>query len=378
MNLSDLVPAYQAAMRRKLAATSLHGYASLTRSYLRALPASATLADMTEESIAAHLDDLEARRRRPATITGHLAALRSFSAWLVTAGHLTVNPTENIKSPKLDAPRREVPTDDQLVKLLKAIDGIPGAYRRALCRAVVTTAIFSGLRRFELLNLEAGDLEENGLLHVRRGKGGKPRDVLLCDQALTALRAYLAVRPDCDHPRLFLLRKNIAFGNEALRTLLRDLAELSGQSGDKALLPHSMRHAFASRLSENGMDLYGIMTVLGHADLKTTQKYLHSSKTTLQRASQLCGLSEETPPNVATPVPAPKPIDTECDPRNTAPAPALRLIVVRAPHHKKVRPQEDRHAISVPPPASVAPEPVSSPRLTLAEKRRAAWHRASA
>ena len=223
MRLIDLVPDYQAAMQPKLSRTSVRSYVSLTRTYLRTLPDDATEADLTEEAIRAYLAGLEAKHRRPATVGAHLAALRSFGAWLTKTERLAVNPAANIQAPKLGPPLRPIPTDEQLQKLLDAIDLIPQDYRRALARAVISMFVYSGLRRRELLALELDDIEATGLVHVRHGKGDKPRDVLLGPEALSALQSYLALRPAGDNKAVFLYRRNTALGDEGLRTLLRDL-----------------------------------------------------------------------------------------------------------------------------------------------------------
>ena len=303
MLLLNSVPDYVEAIRLKLAASTRRGYASLLRTYLRSLAPDPTEKDLTEDSIRSYMHSLEKKKRRPATIGSHLAAVRKFCGWLVATEVIAVNPAAGIKPPRLDDPVREVPTDEEIWKLLAAVDSIPDDYRRLLADAVVKALVYTGLRRLELLALDVTDFDAEGVVHVRHGKGNRPRRVKPDEDGIAALRAYIAVRPQCESERLFLLRRDVPLGDRGLRTMLRDLQKMSGQKNSRSLLPHGFRHAYASRLSEGGMHLHGIMTILGHSKLDTTQKYLHTNDQVLEVAARLSKLRRAP----ISPPPAPDP-----------------------------------------------------------------------
>jgi integrase/recombinase XerD len=127
----------------------------------------------------------------------------------------------------------------------------------------------------------------DGLLRVT-GKGGKERVVPLGEQALAAIEHYLAEardallgsRPDETHA-LFLTRRGRPMTRQNFFVLIRKLAVKAGIPVDR-VSPHVLRHAFATDLLDGGADLRSIQSMLGHADLSTTQVYTHVSRSRLR------------------------------------------------------------------------------------------------
>jgi integrase/recombinase XerD len=139
----------------------------------------------------------------------------------------------------------------------------------------------SGLRISELLSLPLNALTRDPAFLTVKGKGGKERLAPLNPPARTAVKAYLEVRPQFlpkgvkDSPWLFPSRG--ASGRLTARRvsqLLEDAAIAAGIDREK-VSPHVLRHAFATHLLEGGADLRVIQTLLGHADIGTTQIYTH-------------------------------------------------------------------------------------------------------
>ncbi|HLK57240.1 MAG TPA: tyrosine-type recombinase/integrase [Chthonomonadaceae bacterium] len=233
---------------------------------------------------------------RPRTIKGHVYPLRSFCDYLIATGRLPdeENPAAGLQTPKLDAANRPLITDKEIAQLLEGADRIADEERSALVRAVLAVLAYSGLRRAELLDLKMADvdLEEGGLL-VRHGKGDKSRRVYVCYECLKAIREYLSVRRATTHDYLFTYDSRRQLGEEGLRTLLKEARAAAGMRGATNILPHSLRHAFATRLLRNGAPLTDIQAALGHTSLQTTQLYLHTDEESQKQSAQLGSLAQE-------------------------------------------------------------------------------------
>ena len=151
-----------------------------------------------------------------------------------------------------------------------------------LYRAVAITMYGAGLRISEACTLQVGDIDgARGLLHVRRGKGGRPRYVMLGETLLRALRGYWAAnRP----PKPYLFpgpdpRRPIE--PRSVRTAI--MAAVVGSGLTKRVTPHSLRHAFATHLLETGADLAVIQKLLGHRSIRTTMMYTQVSRAHLAK-----------------------------------------------------------------------------------------------
>jgi integrase/recombinase XerD len=140
----------------------------------------------------------------------------------------------------------------------------------------------SGLRISELLALPLSALARDPAYLIVKGKGGKERLAPLNDAARTAVKAYLVARPAFfaqgrEREPLAVSRRAAPSGRLTARRvgqLLEDAAIAAGIDRAK-VSPHVLRHAFATHLLEGGADLRVIQTLLGHADIATTQIYTH-------------------------------------------------------------------------------------------------------
>jgi site-specific recombinase XerD len=307
MDLRDLMPNYQLHLRRTVSKSTAYSYSSRLRSFLRACPGVRRSEDFTTESVRAYLKQM-ADTRRPRTVRICRAALHKFGAWLVLTCRLDANPVDSIPCPRLDLARRDVPSDEAIAALLAALPRIHHPYRQALARAVVYTLVHSGMRRGELLNLCVGDVDfDDGALMVRHGKGDKARSVYPHADCMDAIAAYLSVRPACKETRLFLLRKGFPLGDQGLRVLLRDCLAVADLAGSTSLLPHSLRHALATRLFRKGADIIDVGHVLGHSSVSVTSVYLHSDTSRLKSIRDLSSVQPRSqpapapPPNAALP-----------------------------------------------------------------------------
>ena len=240
------------------------------------------------DDIKAYLAKLTKSGAAGSTQARRLSALRQFFAFLYGDGIRKDDPTDAI-----DAPRRQRP----LPKVLSRadMDALIGAARaqadksaeglRLLCMVEMLYA--SGLRVSELVTLPiAAARNRDGFLLVK-GKGEKERLVPLNKPARAAIAQWLTVREDFlpkgvrkAHAERFLFPSRGAEGHITRRRMgqmLKDLA-LAANLDPGKLSPHVLRHAFATHLVEGGADLRSVQTMLGHADIATTQIYTHVAK----------------------------------------------------------------------------------------------------
>jgi integrase len=164
------------------------------------------------------------------------------------------------------------------------VEALLGKIEPLVCRMVVMTAYGTGLRISEALSLETRDIDgKAGIIHVRRGKGGRPRLVMLPRRLLETLREYwrLARPPG---PLLFP-------GQDRSKPLCPDTVRRAVHSAASALgierrvTMHTFRHSFATHLLESGEDLRTIQVLLGHRSIRNTTRYLQVSTQHLARVT---------------------------------------------------------------------------------------------
>lgn len=143
-------------------------------------------------------------------------------------------------------------------------------------KAVLMTAYSSGLRCSEVIRLKVGDIDSKKMqLHIRQAKGQKDRFTILSERNLHCLREYYRFYRPSDWMFYPWSDKTKHISNRMVQNYLKSTAAAAGIS--KKVVPHSLRHAFACHLLENGTDIYTIKTLLGHSSLRSTQAYLQLS-----------------------------------------------------------------------------------------------------
>ncbi len=142
-------------------------------------------------------------------------------------------------------------------------------------KCILTTTYSAGLRLDEVNHLKVSDIDSNKMqIFVRKGKGGKDRFAILSQTNLKILREYWkAYRPKED---LFLSRSRKPMTNRSVGNIFHKACNLAGIT--KKVSIHTLRHSFATHLLEDGVSIYHIKQLLGHADISTTCFYLHLVK----------------------------------------------------------------------------------------------------
>ena len=227
-----------------------------------------------ETAVEAWYADLSRRGLAAATASRRRSAIRQFYRFALAEGWRKDDPSRRLEAPRRGRPLPRVLTREEMEALLKAA----GAEERAsgvrlVCLMELTYA--SGLRVSELLNLKLEAVARDPAYLVVRGKSGKERLAPLNGPAREAIKAWLPLREPQDSPWLFPSRGSTGrLTPRRFDQLLRDAALKAGLDPAR-VSPHVLRHAFATHLLEGGADLRVLQTLLGHADIATTQIYTH-------------------------------------------------------------------------------------------------------
>jgi integrase/recombinase XerC len=221
----------------------------------------------------------------PATVGRKLSALRTFFRVMVRRKLISSNPVAGLRGPKRAQRLPRFLGKDETARLLDGRPQTPRTtFERARDQALFEVLYASGLRISEACHLDLGDVTAEGQgasITVRQGKGGKDRIVPAGARAWQALCEYLPLRaalldsilargrPAAERA-LFLSRRGLRMGDREAR---RKLDRRASETAVKRLSPHALRHSFATHLLGEGADLRSIQEMLGHASLRTTQRY---------------------------------------------------------------------------------------------------------
>lgn len=252
------------------------------------------LASADTPAIRDWLADLSARGYKATTVARRLSAVRQFFRFLYAEGHRGDDPAAVLEGPRRGRPLPKVLTVEEVstlidtaharaAEVLAAEGEAAGKVRAEMLKrrrtaAVVELLYASGLRISELVSLPAAAARAKGDAILVTGKGRKERLVPLSDPARAAMAAYLDARKAAGlEASRWLFPSSSESGYVTRQQAARDLKELALAAGlDPAKLsPHVLRHAFASHLLAHGADLRVVQTLLGHADVSTTQIYTH-------------------------------------------------------------------------------------------------------
>ena len=240
-------------------------------------------AKASREEVRAFLAGLSSSGMAASTQARKLSALRQFYGFLYTEGIRGDDPTQTIAAPQARRPLPKILSGADLEKMLAAAaeDTSPEGLRLTL---IVEMLYGGGLRVSELAGMTLAAVRAPANFLRVTGKGNKERLSPLSPAARTALDAYLQVRekfvPEHDKNNRYLFASRGEGGfltRRRFHQLLKGLAIKAGLDPAK-VSPHVLRHAFATHLVEGGADLRSVQTLLGHADIATTQIYTHVAR----------------------------------------------------------------------------------------------------
>ncbi len=255
--------------------------------FLKKLPGIASVADISRSDLLAYLTGLRHQGLAPRSRARVLSTLRSFHRFLVREKHVSHDPSALIESPKILRALPKLLSAQEVEQLLATPQGDGKIALRD--RAMLEVLYATGIRVSELIDLRSADLKlDIGCLTVF-GKGSKQRLVPLGEVALEILQEYLQNgRPKLlkEGPieAVFPNSRGRHMSRQGFWKILRNHALAAGIN--RPVHPHMLRHSFATHLLENGADLRAVQSMLGHADISTTQIYTHVLQERLKHIHQ--------------------------------------------------------------------------------------------
>jgi integrase/recombinase XerD len=251
------------------------------------LPAGRTVGNASTDDLRAYLGGLARRGFAATSMARRLSAIRQLYRFLYAEGLRKDDPAGVLEGPKRGRGLPKILSVSDVEKLLthahaaaadpekKILERLRAARLACLLEVLYAT----GLRVSELVALPASAARRDQRLLLVRGKGDKERLVPLNDAAKRAMSAYLGLLAESDPEQKtkWLFPSFGESGHLTRQHFARDLKALAAATGIRAerVSPHVLRHAFASHLLQNGADLRVVQTLLGHADISTTQIYTH-------------------------------------------------------------------------------------------------------
>ncbi len=208
----------------------------------------------------------------------YLIALRAFLKYLARQEVKSL-PAERIELAKTIERTLDLITEEELKRFLESPKGSKEDELRD--KAIFELLFSTGLRVSELVSLDR-DINLNSDELSIRGKGGKVRVVFLSEDSKKAVRDYLKSRKDLDDALFIQLSRNskkkvskteLRMSKRSIERIVKKYAIKAGIS--KKMTPHVIRHCFATNLLSNGADIRSVQTLLGHANINTTQIYTH-------------------------------------------------------------------------------------------------------
>lgn len=241
-----------------------------------------------ERDVQAYVDRLQEINRSPTTISRNLASVRCFFKFLIYRGLLDQNPAKGIKLNKAEKKLPQVLQGEEIELLLSK----PDITEPKGCRdkAMLELLYATGIRASELINLDIKDINlRSGVLYCKGNKG--VRSIPVYPSAVVAVSDYiyrmrgLIADPNGDDA-LFVNLNGGRLTRQGFWKIVKSYAADAGIT--KEITPHTIRHSFALHLLENGASVKDIQTMMGHADISSTQVYVQLLDNHVKQVYQDC------------------------------------------------------------------------------------------
>jgi len=213
------------------------------------------------------------------TVSRNISSLKSFFKYLISVEHIKINPMLNIDAPKSGLFLPTTLTVEETQQILDAPNELRAIEMRD--KAMLYTLYATGMRISELISLNMHNVDlTRGSVQVI-GKGGKERLIPLTNDAINMIKKYLTearekLSKGKDHNNIFVSTHGKQISRHSFWHRIK--AYLKKVDVKKEVHPHTLRHAFATHMLNNGADLRSVQLLLGHSDLATTQIYTHVAK----------------------------------------------------------------------------------------------------
>jgi len=262
--------------RRNTSPNTVKNYLSTLKLFVVWL--SVPIENVTPREVSGYIDYLMRRRLKPKTINCHLNSIRQFYHYLREEDVLTiVNPVRRSHALKMSRPLPRHLRDEQVENFFKVVKGNRD-------RAMFMLMLRCGLRVEEVarLTLRVIDFKQKRIL-IEDGKGGKDRIVYMSNDVLESLIAYLKTRPSSRAKKIFLVEKGPCTAEPISIRGIQKRMEYYANKANLRVSCHHLRHTMATQLLNADADLSTIQDLLGHSNVKTTQRYCRVSNLKVQR-----------------------------------------------------------------------------------------------
>ena len=268
-------------VEKGLAALSVGSYERDLRQFSEFLAGrKRNLSSARREDVRDYLNQLFSGQMDGRSVARKLSALRHFYRYLLLDGHAEHDPTLNIDSPRQWKVLPKSLSSSEIEAMLQSAGGLaPGKLGEALLlrdRAMLEVLYAGALRVSEVVSLQLADLQLELGYALVRGKGDKERIVPMGRSALEALSNYIKQgRPVLAGGKRALLLFIARGGRGLTRQRVWQMVERASRASSRHASPHMLRHSCATHMVEGGADLRTVQSILGHADISTTQIYTH-------------------------------------------------------------------------------------------------------
>ena len=229
---------------------------------------------ITSDDIKDYLNYLQKEGKKTSSISRGLASIRAFYQYEVRVKKVKINPTENIKAPKVEKHAPSILSSQEVELLLDQPKNVDLKGTRD--KAMLEFAYATGMRVTEIISLNISDVNvENSTVTCKANN--KKRVIPLGSLSLKALQEYIEnARPilvkDENEEALFVNINGRRLTRQGFWKIVKYYKEQAHITKD--ITPHVLRHSFATHLLQNGADLKSIQTMLGHSDISSTQVYM--------------------------------------------------------------------------------------------------------
>ena len=260
---------------KKLSDNTLQSYKRDLKQFKRYLEACEVHYNRVKETdIKDYIRELEEQGKKPSSISRSIASIRSFYQFVLKNKKIKVDPTQNIKSPKIEKRVPSVLTSKEVELLLSQPKDVD--LKGIRDKAMLEFAYATGMRVTEMISLNIDDVNlEEG--YVICEHNGKQRTIPLGTMSLKALREYVQEARDIlvkteKEEALFVNINGTRLTRQGFWKIIKYYKEQAHIT--KEITPHVLRHSFATHLLQNGADLKAIQAMLGHSDISSTQVYM--------------------------------------------------------------------------------------------------------
>ncbi len=242
------------------------------------------LTTVTKEDVIKYIESREVSSRSNNRL---ISTLRNFYKYMLAENIITISPMQHITLAKLEKKLPSLLSVDEVDALLESIDTTTLLGKRD--RAMIELMYSCGLRVSEIISLNHFDIKLSEGFLLITGKGSKQRVMPMSEPAMDLISAYLSeVRPilvNSNEDSFFVSKRGSSMSRQNFFYIIKNYVALAGIS--KPISPHSLRHAFATHLVQNGADLRSVQLMLGHSDISTTQIYTQIQNITLKKEHSL-------------------------------------------------------------------------------------------